>query len=429
MPLVGQNLDPPTAIEAILRHDACEQEMIMASFRGNDLALGIFSDAYKEDDNEKIKDHILNSSIKNKAGIDELATRLEGLVMNSEQENVKKRLICEAAKFLHEAYLDDRSQLSGKQDLQTYYSEAQILMNSNKPTEKPQVSSSQTAQSTAKKQDNFSASGDLDRSDEETTQDVQNVIRRERNRSNGFFLTTLFWLILLSFLIYRFRGQILKAIDERLEQKIGSRLTRELDNVRQELDQLKREVAANKSSAGGPTSSEFTRNPQSNSGRTPGLSDNRNYHTSNRPDPFALPDTTKPQPHSGPEDRRKTETLASPAVEKHTAPVRGQKYGYPPDTEGEFFEAKNVSDQFQPAETPYLIEIHSDTEASFKLVDDYDTLIRAFQYPGSFLTACQLLKKSGQLTNPGSIVMTPGKLQKEGNDWRVTKKIIISDWS
>jgi hypothetical protein len=104
-----------------------------------------------------------------------------------------------------------------------------------------------------------------------------------------------------------------------------------------------------------------------------------------------------------------------------------RRYLYAPSMDGVF--ANNSIKQQIDGETFYLVDLaqESSSKAPFKLILKPEIIHRAESMAQQYLlTACELRGSGRMPQDLSKITMTAGELTKEGQGWRVAKKIILS---
>lgn len=244
-----------------------------------------------------------------------------------------------------------------------------------------------------------------------------------QNRLRSNFLLTMFTLgivVLLLFLGFvLFLSRIRKGIDRRIEET----LDRTLKNREEEIHRRIMKELEQKEQTGRPK-----QGPSPIANPTQGIRKPNPPEPKPQAEPTGQPGFT-PRQADDPANSNPNPAPARPSIPSVPPPsgsvIRTEYAGAP---RNDVFYGNHISSKLIPSETVYQIDVHQDNRADLRLVNHPETLMRAFQYPGSFLTACRLLK-SGELRNPGSIQSTPGILRKEGNNWILEEKITVTDWS
>lgn len=102
---------------------------------------------------------------------------------------------------------------------------------------------------------------------------------------------------------------------------------------------------------------------------------------------------------------------------------------YAPVPIGGSISEKSLAQQIQPNKSVLKIEIQSETEASFTLVDHSDVRRRAFNVINSYITpAFEIrMRDANGLNMNSNIRITKGRLRKSGGNWQIISKGIIED--
>lgn len=114
----------------------------------------------------------------------------------------------------------------------------------------------------------------------------------------------------------------------------------------------------------------------------------------------------------------------APSTRSTSPPITGKQTLYAPAPQGGRFFGKNLKSTMKAGESMYRIEVTSDTEAYFYLMDDTATLKKAIRAQDSYIIPAMDVIPTGtaNLSNYTSIQIEPGTLRKSNNNWEINKK-------
>lgn len=106
--------------------------------------------------------------------------------------------------------------------------------------------------------------------------------------------------------------------------------------------------------------------------------------------------------------------------------VKKEFYLPAPNKDGSFKDLSK-SDVFKPTASVYKLIIldNSDTIGEFSFIDDLDTMKRAINLPDSYILPVCDSQNAHDFNARKIITIENGKAQKDGDIWKVTKKVII----
>ena len=108
------------------------------------------------------------------------------------------------------------------------------------------------------------------------------------------------------------------------------------------------------------------------------------------------------------------------------APVRGDTFYSPTPRKDKFIE-RILKNQHVSKETIYQITVIDSKSAVYELVDDPETIRHAMNIPNSYLLPVAEVVGEGRIEDAKDIwVMERGELVKDGQNWRIEKKVRLA---
>ena len=419
-------------VEDILPKERCEDwDNIVKTFhkkkpdgRGNDKAIGLIENTIKgyiklEPDTYKQAYEILVTDVKanlltNNRTEEDIAILIQLLNSIDVQEDselwngVKLEVACEVARYLHQDYIDNPEKLKpGLPNHYTFYTSPPKKEDSTEAPEKEEETPNETSED-----DNERPLYDREENDKEPNQENPKKSSKQR-RGIGFGGVLLLNLILLGlywFLVEKLK--VLKSDKNKIDQN-NTILNGTIKSIKEEIKNLQEEIVSIKLS-----NNQVSDRIQSNI-----------VYLDNK-----LKKVEKSIEELDNEGTRNSYndnadmTWNKEDISKVKSSSNKIRYSAPPNELG-YFDTSRFQKQIMKGRSLYelYIDSESDTEATFNIITTPEILdYFASTIDKSIKPACEIRGEGSLKNNIDSVVTTPGKIRKEGNQWKVVDKIVIT---